>query len=206
MENVCLSDEQMAAYVDGLVSPEERLRIEEHLAVCGPCLRAVAEIKGLASAAGEAPAAPPEGVLSRARELVASRGGPVPELDIVAILRAGVCKILESSGNLLPPRMPSTVAIRGAPAEGVSPRVSRSMEGYLVTVELGVRESGVAPAVTLADERSGARPDGQKIRFSSEATCQIKYTRRGRAEFASVEQGRFAMEIDGVGRISLEII
>ena len=75
----CLSDDEVAAYVDGAVRPDLRKRIEEHLARCGDCLHNVAELKhlvGAASAAVKMPAA----ALARAESIVERELSPRGEM------------------------------------------------------------------------------------------------------------------------------
>ena len=67
----CPDEQELAEYVDGAVSPDDRTRLETHFADCATCLRLI----GLLSQeqqAGPAEPVPPQ-VLARAEQLVARK-------------------------------------------------------------------------------------------------------------------------------------
>jgi anti-sigma factor RsiW len=53
MFDLHLTTDQVAAYLDGLVAPDERLRIEVHLTACDRCLQEVVEVIRQARSGGD---------------------------------------------------------------------------------------------------------------------------------------------------------
>jgi hypothetical protein len=205
MNDRCLTDEEMAAYVDGVVGPTLRPQVEEHLARCRLCLHKVAELKRLVGAGGPVTRPVPAGILARVEMLIEARTRGLHDFGITAALKEGVLKILETTGNLLTPRRPSTVALRGRPPAGLSPRIGKSLSGYSVTVELVPARDTVQPVITLVDEAAGERPDGIKVSLRSSEGCETRYTHDGNVVFTSIGHGAFTMDIEGIGRIDLDI-
>jgi hypothetical protein len=199
----CLSDDEVAAYVDGMGGPGLRKRVEHHLARCNVCLHSVAEMKQLVGAEAAREALLPGEVLARAESLIAREMMP-PELELVAAVRSGICKIIETTGRLLTPGRLSPVQVRGGKT-APTPKIAKSLSGYLVTLELVPGEQGVQPRLTLVEEVSSARPDGIKARLDSPEASETKYSRGGRLSFAALSPGAYRIEIEEIGRISLDI-
>jgi hypothetical protein len=59
----CLSDQQLAQYIEGKVSPAEREEFEAHLSVCDSCLKVIVEAKK--SLQGAAEDIVPEGLIEK---------------------------------------------------------------------------------------------------------------------------------------------
>lgn len=205
MKDRCLTDEEITAYVDGVAKPSVRKRIEEHISECGLCLHNIAELKQLVSPEQIGSAALPEAVLARAESVIHKHTGAGRDFDITTILRNGVCRILESTGNLLPPRGLAPVAVRRERRSGPSPRLAKSLSGYLVTVELSAKKDTVRPKLTLVEEMSSAKPDGIKAKLYSPGACETKYSRNGMLAFSAVGRGFFRIDIDEIGSIGLEV-
>jgi hypothetical protein len=195
----------MASYVDGVADDALRSRIEEHLSRCAVCLHHVAELKRLVDADVSSGVAVPAEVLTRAESLIAGQGPAGSRFEIAATIRDGVVKILESTGDLLLPRMPSAVPIRGRTETGLSPRLAKSISGYLVTVELVPCRNTVEPKVSLVDESTSECPDGIKAKLYSPGACETKYTQQGHVTFSPVGEGLFSIEVEDVGRIGLDL-
>ena len=204
MKNRCLTDEEMTSYVDGVVTDGLRSRIEAHLAACPVCLHTVAELKELVSPEAEMGRPVPESALARAESLIALHTH-THEFDIVAVLKNGVCRILETTGDLLTPRMPATAAVRGSRSKALSPRIARSLSGFLVTVELKAKADEVRPELSIIEEVTSDVPDGVKAQLSAPGTCETKYSHEGKTTFSPISQGLFRIDIEGVGSIDLEI-
>jgi len=66
--DACPTDLELAAHVDGRDQPDERRRIESHVAACPACLAAVDEVRGLL--ADETAVLVPGAVIEAARALV----------------------------------------------------------------------------------------------------------------------------------------
>jgi hypothetical protein len=204
MKNRCLTDEEITSYVDGVAGDKLRKRIEAHLAACPVCLHNVAELKELVSPEAGIARPVPESVLARAESLVALHTHS-HDFDIVAVLKNGVCRILETTGDLLSPSMPATVPVRGSRGKKLSPRLAKSLSGYLVTVELKAKAEEVRPALTIIEESTSDGPDGIKAQLCASGTCETKYTHQGKAGFSPLRQGLFRIDIEGIGSIDLEI-
>jgi len=204
MKNRCLTDEEMTSYVDGVVGDGLRKKIETHLAACPVCLHNVAELKELVSPEAELGRPVPESALARAESLIALHTH-THEFDIVAVLKNGVCRIMETTGDLLTPRMPATAAVRGSRSKALSPRIARSFSGFLVTVELKAKEDEVRPELTIIEEATSDGPDGVKTQLCSPGTCETKYSHDGKTTFSPVGHGLFRIDIEGIGSIDLEV-
>jgi hypothetical protein len=204
MKNRCLTDEEMTSYVDGVVGDTLRKRIEAHLAACPVCLHNVAELKELVSPEAELGRPVPESALARAESLIAIHTH-THDFDIVAVLKNGACRILETTGDLLSPRMPAAAPVRGSRSKEPNPRIARSLSGFLVTVELKARADEVRPALTIIEEATSDGPDGVKAQLSAAGTCETKYSHQGKADFSPVGPGFFRIDIEGIGSIDLEI-
>jgi hypothetical protein len=205
MKDKCLTDDEIAAYVDGVAEPSERARIEEHISRCGLCLHNVAELRQLVSTQHTSPAAMPETLLARAEAIIDRHIGGGGEFDITTVLRDGICRILESTGSLLPPRSLAPVPVRRRHRGAENPRLAKSLAGYLVTVELAAKRDGVVPKLTLVEEASSARPDGIKAKLYSPGACETKYSRNGTLAFSAVGPGFFRIDIEEIGSIGLEV-
>ena len=205
MRNECLTEAEIAAYVDGGAAPALRQEVEEHLARCGACLRNVAEVKRLADAHQAHPLRTPEAALARAMEIVGAAAHAAPGLSIVAVLREGLLRILETTGSLIPPPRLAPVQARKKKGGGPAPRVARSISGHLVTVELGQASDGFTVDVTMVDEVSSRLPEGVKVKLYSAKSTETRYSRAGRVRFTSLDKGTSDLDIEGIGRISVEI-
>lgn len=205
MDSKCLTEAEIAAYVDGLSDDAARDRVETHIAGCALCLRSVAELKQLADAHQAAPVRTPETALARAADIVARAAQPAPQLSIVAALHQGLLKILETTGSLLPPPRLAPLQVRKKEDAKLLPRVARSISGYLVTVELGEEGGSFTAEVTIIEEASSESADSVKVKLHSTAASETRYTRSGRVKFTSLEKGLSDLDIEGIGRISLEI-
>ena len=131
--------------------------------------------------------------------------GPAREFDITLAIRDGICRILESTGNLLPPRRLSPVAVRSARHSRLSPRIAKSLAGYLVTIELTPVKDTVQPKLALVEETSSARPDGLRAKIYSPGACETKYSRKGKIAFSPVGRGFFRIDIEEVGSVGLDV-
>ena len=205
MKHRCLTDEEITTYVDGVASPALRKKIEEHLSQCSLCLHNVAELKQLIGKGGAMDMTPPRSAMARAEGILAEHLQSAQLFDITAVLRNGLCRILECTGELLPPRRLSTVAMRGKRQGGLSTRVAKSLSGYLVTLELTPIDDDVRPSLTLFEEVSSLKPDGIKAKLYSPGASETKYSHEGHVRFSSIRQGFFKIEIEEVGRIRLDI-
>ncbi len=205
MKDRCLTDEEMSAYVDGVVDTDLRMRIETHLAECAVCLHHVAELKELVSPQVVYAAVPTAEALSKAEDIISQYAGPAFGFDITVALRQGLCKVLETTGDLLAPRALSPVSIRGESRTELTPRIAKSLSGYLVTVELPARKGRLLPKVMVVHEVSSDRPDGIKIKLYSPGACETKYTESGVAAFEPVGSGDYTIDIEDIGTIELEI-
>ena len=201
----CLTDDEINAYVDGSVTGRVRKRLEAHLSKCSGCLHSVAELRQLVTAKPGRGALPPKAALARAESVIAKYVRPHDRFDINAVLKMGICRIAETTGNLLVPRRLSTVPVRGRKSGGAAPRVAKSLAGYHVTVELVPREDTLKPTVTLVEEATSARPDGLKAKLFSPEKCETKYSHKGRITFPPLKSGAFRIEIEEVGTIGLNI-
>lgn len=205
MKHRCLTNEEITAYVDGVIDPDLRQRIETHLSRCPVCLHSVAELRELINPETATRTPAPESALSKAEHIITFHTGGAAEFNIVAVLKGGVCKILDTTGQLLTPRRPLAVPVRGDGRRPLTPRVAKSISGYLVTVELDAKQGDVRPIVTVTDEATSARPDGIKTRLYSPGACETKYTHNGKVTFRSVGCGLFQIEIEDVGSVDLEV-
>jgi hypothetical protein len=205
MNDRCLTDEEMSAYVDGVADADLRSRIEEHLAACAVCLHHVAELKELVSTQTAQTSIPTPEALAKAEDVIALYTHAAPGFDITVALREGLCKVLETSGNLLTPRRLSPEPIRGDSEEQLTPRISKSISGYLVTVELPAEKGRLRPRVTVVQEAGPDRPDGIRIKLYSPGACETKYTRGGKAVFEPVGPGDYSIDIEDIGTIDLDI-
>jgi hypothetical protein len=204
MMDRCLTDEEIAAYVDGTASKALRERVESHLNACRLCLRSVAEVKRLMqSHASHLPTVPGD-VIARAEQVVIENAESAPRLDITAAITGGMLKILRTTGDLLTPRRLSAVPVRGPAGSGLCPRVAKSIAGYHITLELVPGPEAIQPVLIMVDEATGDRPDGVKVKMSSAGTSETKYTQHGKATFSPVGPGVATIDIEGVGRVDLE--
>jgi anti-sigma factor RsiW len=209
MKPECLKDEEIASYVDGTADAGLRQKVENHIADCSVCLHSVAELKHLVNAYESSPVRTPEALLARAREMAdrAARksAGPLHGFSIVATLSETLVKIIETTGSLLPPPRLSPVPARKRRRRGLVPRVAKSLSGHLVTVELRAVEEQIAADISLLDETTSERPDGVKVKLLSGETVETRYTRSGKASFAVLPAGISELDLEGIGRIMLDI-
>ena len=205
MKDRCLTDEEITAYVDGVAASSLRTKIEQHLSECGLCLHNVAELKKLVSANGAEEIAPTAAAIEMAEAMISDHTQNPDRLDVTAIIRDGICRIMETTGSLLPPRQPSGVPVRGDGRDILNPRIAKSVAGYLITIELKPKQDMIEPRLTIIEESSSVKPDGVKAKLYSPGACETKYSRNGRMTFSALGQGFFSIEIEEIGRIGLEI-
>ena len=205
MPKKCLTENEIAAYVDGAVTGRERRRLEAHLSRCSLCLHSVAELKQLVALKPARAAVPTKAALAKAVSVIARYAPAEERFDINAVLKRGICRILKTTGNMLVPRQPATVPVRGRKRGAAAPRIARSMGGYHVTVELAPREDKLSPTLTLVEDATSTRPDGIKAKLISPGKCQTKYSHKGKINFPPLRPGTFRIEIEEVGAIGLRI-
>jgi hypothetical protein len=205
MKSKCLTDAQIAAYVDGLADARMREEAESHLEVCPLCLHSVAEVKRLADAFEASPVSTPDAALRRARDMVEAAAHSLPEFSVVAVLSQGLMKILATTGSLLPPPRLAPVPVRKKKQPALIPRVAKSLSGYFVTVELRSEGGDFIADITLVNEESSERPDGVKVKLRAGGASETKYSRSGRVRFTSLDRGMSDLDLEGIGRINLEI-
>jgi anti-sigma factor RsiW len=201
----CLSDDEVASYVDGVARPDERKRIEDHLVRCSFCLHNVAELKQLLLPETELAAGMPAEALARAESIIARHTQTLPEFDVTLALKNGICKLLETTGNLLLPGRFAPVAVRGEKQAGPNLRIAKSLSGYLVTLEFAAGKQEAVPKLTIVEEASSAKPDGIKAKLYSPGASETKYSRQGKMSFSALKPGVYGIEIEEVGKIRLDI-
>ena len=204
MKTECLTEVEVAAYVDGMADTDARERVESHIVTCPLCLHHVAELKQLAGAYETSPVSTPGTALARALHIIGNRTRSSSELSIVAVLRDGLVKILETTGSLLPPPRLAPVPVRTKKQPVLIPRVAKSIGGYFVTVELS-REGGTFVAdVSLLEEETSERPDGVKVKLLAGDASETRYSKSGKVRFATLGTGVANLYIEGIGRVKLE--
>ena len=211
----CLTDDEVASYVDGVVKPDLKKRIEDHLVRCNFCLHNVAEIKQLVGSGAGLPGALPAEALARAETLVAQHTQRAPQFDITLALKSGICKLLETTGDLLVPGRLAPVELRGEKRSTDRPsgdrrnspslKIAKSLSGYLVTLEFVAERQAVLPKLTIVEETSSGRPDGIKAKLYSPGASETRYSRRGRMSFPALKPGIYGIDIEEIGRIRLDI-
>ena len=201
----CLTDDEVAAYVDGAVKPNLRKRIEDHLLKCNSCLHGIAELKQLLSPERRAEVTLPAAARARAESMIERKTADVPEMAITLALKKGICRILETTGNLLLPGNLAPAPVRSEAQPSPSPRVAKSLSGYLVTLELVTRKQETQPRLWIVEESSSGRPDGIKAKLYAEGACETKYSRAGKVSFSPLRPGLCLIEIEDIGRIRLEV-
>ncbi len=205
MKSKCLTEAEILAYVDGLAGADARDKVESHIESCALCLHNVAELKQLVAAHEAGPVRAPEAAVSRAADLIDAALHSLPALSIVAVLRGGLVKILETTGSLLPPPRLAPVQVRKKKEARLVPRVARSLSGYFVTVELSEARGRFTAEITIVEKASSQQPDGVKVKLFAAGGCETRYSREGKVRFTSLEKGTSDLDIEGIGRISLEI-
>ena len=210
----CLTDEEIASYVDGAVESDLRGRIEDHLVRCSICLHNVGELKQLAGSETVLSARLPRAALARAEEMVAQHAQAAPRFDLTLALKGGMCRLLETTGDLLLPGRFAPVPVRGgkspaadagAGADTPSLRVAKSLSGYLVTLDMVAEKHAVLAKLTIVEEASAERPDGVKAKLYSPGASETRYSRRGKVRFSALRPGVYGIDIEEIGRIKLDI-
>lgn len=205
MEGKCLTDDEVAAYVDGTAEPDLRRRIEDHLLRCNACLHGVAELKQLLSPGCAAEITLPAGARARAEAIIERRTADEPEMAITLALKAGLCRIIETTGSLLVPGRLAPAPVRSRVGPVPSPRVAKSLSGYVVTLEFVTRKQETQPRLTIVEESSSAKPDGIKAKIYTQGACETKYSRAGRVSLSPLKPGLSIIELEDIGRIRLEV-
>jgi hypothetical protein len=191
--------------VDGAAGAGDRKKVESHIETCALCLHSVAELKQLVDAHEASPMRTPGGALSRAARIIEAGTHAAPGFSIVAAVHEGLVKIIKTTGSLLPPPRLAPVPVRKKQEARLVPRVAMSLSGCFVTVELSGDDGGFAADVSLVDEESSDQPDGIKVKLYSAGTSETRYSRSGRVRFTSLDRGAWDIDIEGIGRISLEV-
>jgi anti-sigma factor RsiW len=205
MKQRCLSDDEVAAYVDGVIPPDLRRKIEEHLDRCSLCLHNVAELKQLVASEAVLASSLPASALARAETLIAEEVNAIPQMDVILALKREACRILETTGRLLLPGRMAPVTVRRAEETSPTPRVAESMSGHLVTLELVAAKGAVEPRIAIVEEASSAAPDGIRAKLYAAGSSETKYSRAGRIRFSSIKPGDYTIDIEDIGRIRLAI-
>lgn len=201
----CPDEVQLAAYADGHLDAEAKVRIENHIADCAFCLGQVAAL--VRAKEEESPVEVPAALLARAQELVGGRPARAfsPAWGWASVAAAAACLVLvvslqfqQSELNLtapLPPAAPSVQPASPAPAAPVAPvthksggivRKARPVEdapqitfprdgGVLTTDELEFRWNG--PRESVAYEVRVVTADGDLVWEGQTDTAQIRLPR-----------------------------
>lgn len=205
MKTRCLTEAEIAAYVDGAADAGARNKVESHIETCALCLHSVAELKQLVDAHEAGAVRTPAAALARGARIIEAATHAAPVFSIVAAVQEGIVKIIRTTGNLIPPPRLAPVPVRKKQEAALVPRVAMSLSGCLVTVEISGDDGGFAADISLADEESSEQPDGIKVKLYSAGSSETRYSRSGRVRFTSVERGAWDIDIEGIGSISLEV-
>ena len=204
----CLNGDEVAAYVDGAVTPGLRKRIEEHLLSCNSCLHSVAELKQLVCSERRIDAPVPAATLARVANIIAGRISASRQLDVTLALKDGICRILKTTGKLCPPGRLRPVLVRAVRGIAPSPKVSKSLSGYDVTLELVPAGETIEPRLVIVQNVSSAKPDGIKAKMISgreNGQAETRYSRAGKIAFSPIAFGSHAIDIESIGRINLTV-
>ncbi|MCK4547621.1 MAG: zf-HC2 domain-containing protein [Candidatus Eisenbacteria sp.] len=202
----CISDEAMAAYVDGRIDPEERRRIESHLVRCDRCIEQIAVLKRVTdSRESLAGVRIPDRVLARAEALIAERfGRRVSVLDLVVRVAEGLVSVVKTTGEVLSPDL-CPVPARGRKKRGKNVFVKQRAGTADVIVEMESRGDHPTLRVFLENTETQEPLDGVRVNLKGPAGMESRFAEQGLADFGPKTAGQYRIEIEDVGEVSLEI-
>ncbi len=202
----CISDEMMAAYVDGRLEPAERRSIETHLVGCNRCLEELTLLKQVAdqetSLAGvRIPAA----VLARAEQLIAERFGRRESIIDLAVRVAGnLVEVLRTTGEALTPEL-TPVPVRGRRRQGRRALVRKRVEDLDLIVEVESRDGEPVLRVLLGRADTDRPVHGVRIDLSSSSESETRFTENGLADFGPRKPDHYRIRIEDIGDVDLQI-
>ncbi len=202
----CLSDETLAAYVDGRVDASERRSVETHLVRCDRCLEQVALLKRVSDdEAAFADLTVPPAVLARARALIAERFGPRTSIvDLVVRIAGSVVEVLRTTGEMLAPD-PASAAVRGRRKPGRRALVRKRVGDLDLIIEVESRDGEPVLRILLNRPETGHPVHGVRVDLAGSSDSETRFTEKGLADFGPRRPDRYRVRIEDVGDIDLEI-
>ena len=157
MGEKCLSDEDIVFYFDGVLSDDERRRIEKHISLCGECretLKEHAEIAGQID--DECMSAVPEHIIKKTVEMMTPLVHGRNLFDVVVRLKERALQVINTTGSILKGAVAERgdvvfVPIIGASLAGVSFRSEKKPENC----DIAIRKEFSSIVLTAELNRSG---------------------------------------------------
>jgi hypothetical protein len=202
----CMSDEMMAAYVDGRMNQRERQHVESHLARCDHCIEQLAILKQIVDS-GDALAGVkiPDRVLARAEALIAERFGPKASiLNVVVRLAEGLVSVVRTTGEVLSPDL-APVPVRGRKDRCKNVFVRTRAGAADVIVEVDSRGTDPVLRVLLREADTEALLDGVRVDLAGPEGPESRFAEQGLVDFGPRRPGKYRMEIEDAGGVNLEI-
>lgn len=210
--------ESLSAWLDGEVTPEERWRVEAHLADCAACRDLVQDLREMAASLGSEKVPPPPASLEgrirwrlrseqkswRRRVRRALPAGAIASLAAAGLL---VAFLIADRGPLtrhapLPPREaketapaspetapPPVGAVPSPVTAGEEPRSPLSSESRTVRTPSPARERGGKRAAAVAETEGDAAPPGSPPAASAQPPERAAFASAGEDEEAAPPNG-----------------
>jgi hypothetical protein len=200
----CLSDETMAAYVDGRLASDERRSVESHLVRCDRCLQEVALLKRVTdSRESFAGIQIPEHVWARAEALIAERlSRRAPLIDLVARVAKDWVSVVRTTGEILTPDLqPVPARGRSRPGKNIFVRKTAGEADVIIELESKGDRPILRILLTNADTREPLH--GVRVDLAGPSGPETRFSERGLADFGPREPGRYRISIEDLGDVAL---
>lgn len=195
-QGACLSEEQIACFLEGKLSTTERGEVDDHVLSCRKCgdiLRDQMVI--LKAVSQEQQLSVPEAVIERAKGLVTEEAGP-NILDIVLTIKETALEILRTTGDIL--RGPEPIplyALRGQEKgkDTDQVRVVKNFQEVLADIQIEKKKSRSTDLTIRVTEKT-TKKKAQGIRVSlvkDNREIESRNVEGGKAKFEEVKAGNY---------------
>jgi hypothetical protein len=211
--SLCLSDETVACWVEGLLSAGDQVKGENHARVCPVC-REILDV-ALAVAEGQkvSVSAAPGSYAKTAKALVKERWGE-KIMDVVVRLTGHAFTAVETSARILSaPWLPALDPLRAVDNNPLNLIVLEKDDPRLrCRLEIGQEDTGShSAALLIRDARRGKAIDGLRvILYQGDEELESQMTREGRVSFKNLPPVKYRIEIlrlkGGAAVLSLQFV
>ncbi len=189
----------MACYLEGLLSPREKTRLDQHLTACASCQEnlqmqmAVADQQRLE---GVGPVS--QQIIERAQNLVSERFG-LNMVDVIINFSGQIFESLKTSGEIiLGPSTPLTYKLRSKPQENAKMLVvHKKTKALQLTIEIAREKKDLNTVILkMKDSKNILALDGLRVSLlECKTEIESHPTQKGKVIFQGIQPGRYTIQI-----------
>ena len=196
----CLTEQEFAEYLDNLLNPEQKEKVEQHMAACEACLKKsvmFSRVINKLDTTVQTDAA--AGIVEGAKRLVRLQS-PAGMLEVVLEFGRAAVKVIKDTAGICrvpDPALLSTRSDEDQSKEAAAAHISKELGG--IKVDISVEKTGDAACeidVRTTDPASGRTLDDIRINLVSGEKERASYlTVKGHASFKNLSISTYTLQI-----------